>query len=176
MEWFAGADWEAIFIPTVPLAETFIRGSVIYLFLFFMLRVFRRQAGTISITDLLVIVLIADASQNGMAGDYKAVPDGMALVATLIFWDYLLDWLGYHVPCMEKLLQPPPVPLIRKGRILHRNMRSQLISHEDLMGQLRQQGVEDVTSVKQACLEGDGKISIIKMDEPPSRGPQTKLP
>ena len=80
MEWFSAVDWEHIFLPDMPLLEIFIRGSVMYLSLFFLLRlVLKRQVGSIGITDLLVIVLIADAAQNAMAADYQSLPDGMEL-------------------------------------------------------------------------------------------------
>ena len=48
-------------------------------------------------TDLLLITLLADASQNAMAGEYKSLPDGVVLVATIIFWNYLFDWLTCRV-------------------------------------------------------------------------------
>jgi uncharacterized membrane protein YcaP (DUF421 family) len=57
-----------------------------YLALFVMLRVFRRQTGSIGAADLLVLLLIADAAQNGMACDYKSVTDGLVLVATIVGW------------------------------------------------------------------------------------------
>ena len=53
--------------------------------------VLKREAGTLAITDLLVVVLIADAAQNAMADDYRSVPDGLLLVATIVFWSYALD-------------------------------------------------------------------------------------
>jgi len=67
--------------------------------LFLLLRlVLKRQSGNMGVTDLLVIVLIADAAQNAMASDYKSVPDGLLLVSTIVFWSYALDWLSYHFP------------------------------------------------------------------------------
>src|SRR5688572_25946632 len=92
MEWFTSVDWNKIFIPDTPLLEIFVRGSIMYLALFFVLRfVLKRQAGSVGITDLLVVVLMADAAQNAMADDYKSLPDGLALIGTLVFWNYTLE-------------------------------------------------------------------------------------
>jgi uncharacterized membrane protein YcaP (DUF421 family) len=66
-------DWESVFVPSLSLLEIVLRGSLIYLFLFIVLRVLRRGAGTIGISDLLVVVLIADAAQNAMGSEYKSV-------------------------------------------------------------------------------------------------------
>ncbi len=156
-------DWNAIFVPTVPLLEIFFRGTVVYLLLFTVLRVLRREAGGLGIADVLVIVLIADASQNAMASEYKSVTEGAILVGTIVFWNYTLDYLGYRFPSFQRLVRPAALPLIKDGRMLRKNMNSEMITEEELLGQLRQQGVDDVSSVKKCCLEGDGRISVIKI-------------
>lgn len=157
-------DWKAVFVPEVSLAEIFVRGTLVYLLLFFILRFLRRQAGALGISDLLVVVLIADAAQNGMAGDYKSVTEGAALVGTIAAWDFFLDWLGYRFPALGRLLRPAPLALVEDGRVNRRNLRHELISMDELMSQLREQGVEDVAEVKLCHLEGDGHVSVIKKD------------
>lgn len=102
-------DWKTVLDPTASLIEIFLRGTIVYLFLFFVLRILRRQAGTLGISDLLVIVLIADAAQNAMASDYKSIPEGLLLVATIAFGDYFLDRLGYQVPKAKWLIKPSPL-------------------------------------------------------------------
>ncbi|MFY9608254.1 MAG: YetF domain-containing protein [Blastocatellia bacterium] len=157
-------DWDSMFIPSLNLWEIFLRGTVVYLFLFGLLRVVRREAGAIGISDLLVVVLIADAAQNAMASEYKSITEGLALVATIAFWDYSLDWLGYRFPGVRRLLRPPPLLLIKDGRIQRRNLRQEMITEEELMGQLREQGVEAVEEVKKSYMEADGHISVITKD------------
>lgn len=76
-------DWAKAFTPTTPL-EIVLRGSLVYLALFILMRfILRREAGTFGITDLLVVVLIADAAQNAMANDYTSITDGILLVGTI---------------------------------------------------------------------------------------------
>ena len=68
-------DWQTLLIPKVSLVELIIRGSVMYLMLFTLLRVLgRRHMGSLSLMDLLLIVLIADAAQNAMASNYRSLP------------------------------------------------------------------------------------------------------
>lgn len=157
-----GVDWAQVFMFDTPVAEIFVRGSLTYLALFAILRfVLKREAGTVGITDLLVVVLIADAAQNAMSDDYHSITDGILLVATIVFWSFALNWLGYHVPALRPFLHPPPLTLVRDGRMLRPNMRRELITEDELMSQLRQQGVDDLGEVKIACMEGDGRISVI---------------
>jgi uncharacterized membrane protein YcaP (DUF421 family) len=152
-----------MFVPNIPIAEMVLRGSIVYLALFIMIRVVRkRQSSQVGLTDLLVLVLIADAAQNAMSSDYVSITDGLVLVATIILWSYLLDWLGYMFPRVGRFIHPRPLPIVEKGRMLRQNMRREQITEEELMTQLREQGVEDVSEVKAAYMEGDGQVSVIK--------------
>lgn len=163
MSLFNQIDWKSIFMPSsLQLGEIFVRGSIVYLFLFFVFRVLRREAGSVGISDLLLVVLVADAAQNAMANEYKTVTEGLVLVSTLAFWDYFIDWLGYRYPSLQRVLRPAPILLIKDGRFQRHNMRQEMITEEELMGKLREQGVEHVKEVKQSYMEDDGTISIIK--------------
>lgn len=163
---FHQIDWKSIFLPDTSLLEIILRGSVMYLALFTLLRiVLKRQTGTLGMTDLLLITLLADASQNAMAGEYKSLPDGIVLVSTIIFWNYAFDWLSTKSPWFERLIEPPPLPLVKAGKLLRRNMRKELITEPELLGQLREQGVDDISKVKAAYIESDGRISVIEYDQ-----------
>ena len=135
-----------------------------YLLILAGFRVFRRDAGSLSVSDLLVVVLIADAAQNGMAGEYKSLTEGVVIVATIFAWNYVLDWLAYRSRFVYWLLHPPSLLLIRNGQIQFRNLRSQLITKDDLLEQLREQGVDERCSCEEML---PGKR---RQDERDSRG------
>jgi uncharacterized membrane protein YcaP (DUF421 family) len=59
-------------------------------------------------------------------------------------------------------MQPPPLPLIKNGKLLPRNMRQEFITLDELKSQLRKEGVDDIADVKAAAIEADGAISVIK--------------
>jgi len=163
---FSSVDWAKVFLPDTPILEIFVRGTVMYLSLFLLLRlVMKRQAGSVGLPDILVIVLIADASQNGMAGQYESIIDGILLVGTIIFWSFALDWLDYRFPVVQRFLRPAPLLLIRDGRMLRRNMRKELVTDEELQSQLRQQGFGAVDEIKEGYMEGDGEISFIPFEK-----------
>jgi len=122
MNYVAQIDWKSAFIPTVHLGEIFLRGTIVYLFILLVLRILRREAGALSISDLLVVVLIADAAQNAMASEYRSITEGLFLVATIAFWDYFLDWLSYRVPGIDRLVHGSPLLLIKNGRLQWQNM------------------------------------------------------
>jgi uncharacterized membrane protein YcaP (DUF421 family) len=161
----ASIDWREMFVPTGNPLELVLRASLMYLLILAGFRLFRRDAGSLSVSDLLVVVLIADAAQNGMAGEYKSLTEGAIVVATIFAWNYLLDWLAYRSPVIHGLLHPPSLLLIRNGQILFRNLRSELITKADVLEQLREQGIEDVRAVKKCFLESDGKMSVIREEQ-----------
>jgi uncharacterized membrane protein YcaP (DUF421 family) len=156
-------EWRELLVPTHSIAEMILRGTVMYLSLFLIMRfVMLRQTSTIGIADILVIVVIADAAQNGFAKEYKSITEGVALVLTIVFWDVFLNWLSYHSRTFERLLAPPPLRLVENGKLNRRNMRKELITEEELSGQLRQQGIADLSEVWRAQLEANGEISVLK--------------
>lgn len=157
-------DWESVFVPSLSLWEVILRGSLIYLFLFVVLRVLRRGAGAIGISDLLVVVLIADAAQNALGSEYRSVTEGVVLVLTIVGWDYLFDWLGFRVPGLRPLLRPQALLLIKDGKLQKRNMRKEMINEEELLGELREQGVAKIEDVKFSFMESNGHISVVKKD------------
>ena len=155
-------DWGSIFHFDTPILEIVVRGTVVYLGLFMLLRlVLKRESGGVGITDLLVIVLLADAAQNAMADDYHSVPDGLLLVSTIVFWSYALNWLGFHVKRVEGFVHPKPLPLIKNGHVLRERLREELITEDELMSQLRLHGASRLSDVQQAHMESDGRISVI---------------
>lgn len=172
-------DWQSLFVPSLHIGEIVLRGTIVYLFIFIVFRVLRRGAGAIGISDLLVVVLIADAAQNAMANEYKSITEGLILVATIVFWDYFLDWLAYRLPAVKRLIHPAPLLLIKNGRVQKRNLKREMITEEELLGQLREQGVESLDAVKQSYMEADGQISVIKKDQEQDQEPvgrKKKLP
>ena len=172
---FHPIDWHSLFFLDTALLEIILRGSIMYLVLFTLLRiVLKRQTGALGMGDLLLITLLADASQNAMAGGYKSLPDGIILVGTIIWWNYALDWLSFKAPWFERLIEPLPLPLVMQGKLLRRNMRSELITEAELRGQHREQGVEDVSKVKAAYIESDGRISVIKYEQTPHEKAERK--
>ncbi len=156
-------DWGELFGLSVSPWELIVRGSAMYLFLFALFRVVvKRRIGAVGMADILILVIVADAAQNGMAGEYRSITDAFILVGTLIGWNMLIDWLTFRFPALQKLLEPPPLLLIDDGRVLHRHLRIELMSESDLQTKLREHGVSDPRQVAKAYIEPDGQVTVLK--------------
>jgi uncharacterized membrane protein YcaP (DUF421 family) len=170
-------DAAGLFGFTLSPWEIVLRGSAIYWFIFLVFRlVLRREVGALGLADVLVIVLIADASQNAMAGDYRTISEGCLLIATIVFWNVALDWAAFRIPRLGRLLESPPLPLVERGRVLRANLRRELITRDELMAMLREKGVDDVAQVKRAVLESNGDVSVVREDGAPVTPRQSTAP
>ncbi|HSI55220.1 MAG: DUF421 domain-containing protein [Ramlibacter sp.] len=149
-------------ITTHPL-ELVVRGTAMYWFLFLLFRfVLRRDMGSIGVADVLLVVVIADASQNALAGSYQSITEGCILVATIAGWNWLLDFASYRVPALRKVLEAKPLILVLDGKMVRRNLRAEMITTDELMAKLREEGVERLEDVRKATMESDGEISVIR--------------
>ncbi len=172
-------DYAELFALHVPPLELVLRGTLMYWLLLLLFRfVLRRDSGSLGVADILLIVIIADAAQNGMAGSYQTVSEGAVLVVTLVLWNYALDWAAYRWPAVHWLTDPPPLQLVKDGQLLMRNLRKEYLTREDVQAKLREAGIEDLANVRAAYLEGDGKLSVLPYEpdrstrpRPPGDGP-----
>jgi uncharacterized membrane protein YcaP (DUF421 family) len=160
-----GFDLGAALVPDVSLFEIVVRGIVTYFTIFILLRVvLRGRTSAVAMSDLLVIVLIADASQNAMAAGYNTITDGLVLVATIVLCSFTVDWVAYRSERVRRFVHPERKPLVVNGRMMHKVLQEELITEEELLTQLRLNAIERIEDVKAAYLEGNGEVSVIKRE------------
>jgi uncharacterized membrane protein YcaP (DUF421 family) len=158
-----GVEWSTLLIPTYSILEMVLRGTLTYLLLLLILRfIASRQTGSIGLSDILVIVVIADVAQNAFSRQYESITEGAVLILTIVLWDRALDALAFHFPVIDRLIHPQPAILIRNGRLFRKMLEAHAITLDELHGQLREEGVEKVGDVRLATLESDGTISVVK--------------
>lgn len=158
-------DFVNIFSFTGSPLELVLRGTLMYWFLFIVLRfVLRRDIGSLGISDFLFVVILGDAAQSSMIGKATSAVDGMVLIATLVFWSYALDFMSFKFPAIQRFTAAPRLCLVHNGKRLRKNLRREFITDEELNAKIRQQGVEDIADVKFMYLEADGEMSLIRHD------------
>ncbi|HLT29630.1 MAG TPA: YetF domain-containing protein [Myxococcaceae bacterium] len=157
--------WVELFKLTTSVPELLIRGTVTFLALTAILRlVGQREAGDLGITDLLVVLLVADAASAGLRGKTESIAEGLILVATVLFWSVAFDALAYRWPKLGRILKARPKLLIRDGQLDRRVMRREFMNEDEVMSQLRLHGVTELSDVERAYIEPNGMVSIIRRD------------
>lgn len=160
------SDWIGVLVPSLPLGELFVRGTVTYVGLVLLLRVVgRREAGGLGMTDLVVVLLVVNAASTGLTGDGETLGDGFVLVVTVLAWSVALDALSYRWSHLGRLFKAPPRVLIEDGRLNRRVMLRELMSEEEVQSQLRLHGIHDVDKVEQAWIEPSGMVSVVLREQ-----------
>ena len=134
METFFGhIAWGSMFDPTHALFDSFLRGTIVYVGLFVVLRLVKnRRAGGLSISDLLLVTLTANALQNSLIGKGHSISEGAVSTITIFFWSYALDWLAFRFPGLRRLVHSQPELVVRDGKVLARGLRREMLTKEDL--------------------------------------------
>jgi uncharacterized membrane protein YcaP (DUF421 family) len=65
-------------------------------------------------------------------------------------------------PTLAKWLRPTPLLLVKDGQVIRKHLRQELITMEELMSQLREQGAAGPGEVERAYVEPGGSISVKK--------------
>jgi len=166
MDYFLTLDWAETFAPQMTLPEALVRGTVVYFALLALMRVTPKwQAGSGNVVSLLFVVMLGGLAGDAVRGKTNSVTDLLLMIATLMLWVVVMDRLSYRSAWIRRLVQAPPTCLIRDGRILWKNLQHESLTEEDLKTQLRRQDVDDIANVREALLEADGSISVVKKDE-----------
>ena len=156
-----------MFHLTVPVAEKVLRSIFIYAFLIVALRVVgKRELGQSNTLDLVVLLLVANAVQNGIIGNDVSVTGALIGAATLFLLNEGLYRTTYTFPWVSRALEGEPTALIQNGKPLHKALFRAGISMPELRSIARRQGYADLSEVHTAILETNGVISMFKKDEP----------
>jgi uncharacterized membrane protein YcaP (DUF421 family) len=151
-----------VFGLTTPWWEIILRTAVVYVVVLVLLRVAgKRELGQMSPVDLVVILVIANAVQNAMTGGDNSLIGGVIAAATLVAVNIAFKRAGHRIPYLEHLFESEPTPLVKKGKLIKRNLERENVEEEELMMAAREHGIEDLAGVESAYLERDGSISII---------------
>ena len=138
------------------------RTAVVYVAILIGLRLAgKRELGQMTMFDLLVLMLLANAVQNAMVGPDTSLVGGLLAAALLLILNALLRRARAHWPRLGRVLEGTPTVLVVHGKIVEKNLRHEGVDEELLRQALREHGVESVAGVDLAVLELDGSISVV---------------
>ncbi len=148
------------------LLDVAVRTSVIYLALLVGLRFTgKRQLGQMSVFDLVLLLIIANAVQNAMVGPDTSLAGGLVAAGVLLAWHTVIDRLRRGSRHVARFLGGAAVLLIYRGRVLHDRLARENITSDELLQALREHGVATIQDVRLAVLEPDGAVSVIRNDD-----------
>lgn len=143
--------------------ETVIRGAAIYAVLLVILRLSgRRTMAQMTPFDLVLVLIVAETTQQALLGDDFSLVNSAVLIITLFTIDIGLSYLKRLSPRLDRLLDGAPALLVSHGKPDARMLRGARISEDDILEAARQkQGLVSMDQIRFAVLETTGEISII---------------
>lgn len=138
------------------------RTVVIYVIVTVTMRLMgKRQLGELDVGELVITILLSEIASLPITNPEKSVWDAVIPISALASLEILTSFMILKIPVVKRFLSSKPSVLIAHGRIDKEAMKSVRISIEDLMSQIRQNGIYDLEEVDYAILEENGKMSII---------------
>ena len=147
----------------------FIRTLIIYAVVVLSLRLMgKRQIGQLQPSELVVAIMISDLATTPMSDVSTPLLYGIVPIFTLVVCEMLLSFISLKSEWVRIVLNGKPQLLIKKGRLLRKELLSSRINTDDLMEELRKAGYFSLSDIDTVILETGGTISVIpKSDSSP---------
>ena len=144
------------------LLSIFIRTVIIYVILTITMRIMgKRQLGELDVSELVIAILLSEIASLPITNEEKPLMQAFIPMVTLAALEILSSTLILKSPIAKKILSSKPSVIIARGVIDRKAMKKVRISLEELISQIRQNGIYDLDEVDYAILEENGKMSII---------------
>jgi len=144
------------------LSMTALRALGVYFLMLVVIRVLgKRTIGNFSAFDLLVALMLGEVVDEIIYGDVS-IAQVLVAIGVVAGAQYANEWLGYWDHGFDALLEGTPTVVVRNGVLDVKGMRAERMSAREVMAELRCQGIDDIREVKQAMVETDGAVSVIK--------------
>jgi uncharacterized membrane protein YcaP (DUF421 family) len=139
------------------------RAAFAWVFIVFVLRVMgRRELSSLSASDLILLVVLGDLIQNGVTQSDMSMTGVTIAITTFVLLTIASSYLSFKSARARKLIQGEPLIIVEDGKPIERNMRSELLTLDDVMEQARGNDIDGLDEVKWAVLEASGTITFIK--------------
>jgi uncharacterized membrane protein YcaP (DUF421 family) len=140
-----------------------LRAIVLYAFVVFVMRVIgRRELSSMTPFDLVLLIVLGDAIQQGLTQDDYSVTGAILAVATIATLQVFTSYLSYRSKKARTVLEGEPIVLIDHGQIVDRNLKRERMTEDEVAEEMRQQQIASLDEVEWAIIEANGSISFIK--------------
>lgn len=146
-----------------PWYELVIRGTVIYFFMFILMRIWgKKHLSEVTTFDFILLLFISEAVQNSLVDDDHSLPGGMIVITTFLVWSTVLNKLTFRSRKLEVIIDGTPKIIVKDGKVQEDVIKKEEITEQELLEALRENGVLELKDVKQATIETNGHISVVQ--------------
>jgi uncharacterized membrane protein YcaP (DUF421 family) len=150
-----------MWIPQESVLDLIIRGVVVYVSLFILLRfIGKKHVGELSPFDLVVLLIISETVDGSLIGDDHSLTGGLISAATLVLVVQIVGYFTWRFRPIEKFVDGLPRILVRHGHVCTDILNGEQVTRSELLEALRREGHSSLTKVRLAVLETDGSITF----------------
>jgi uncharacterized membrane protein YcaP (DUF421 family) len=143
-----------------------LRGIVVFAFLYILMRVIgRRELSTLEPFDLILLIILGDAVQQGLTQDDYSLTGAMLAVGTIAALQVGTSYANFRFPRLRPILDGEPIVILQDGKPIEKNLKRERMTMEDLTESARKQGIAALDDVAWAVMETNGEISFIKKSD-----------
>jgi uncharacterized membrane protein YcaP (DUF421 family) len=140
-----------------------LRGVAIFFFLYVLMRVIgRRELSTLEPFDLILLIVLGDAVQQGLTQDDYSLTGAFLAIGTIAMLQLGMSFVNFKFPKLRPIIDGEPIVMVQDGKPIEKNMRRERLTMEDLRSAMRGEGLASLDGVAWAVMETSGKISFIE--------------
>ena len=140
-----------------------LRSIFLFFFVYLLMRVLGRwELSSLEPFDLILLVVLGDAIQQGLTQDDYSVTGALIAITTLALMQRATSFVSFRFGFMRRLLEGEPVVIVQDGRLIEKNLRRERLTPADVSEEARQNQIDSLEKVKWAVLEPNGSISFIE--------------
>ena len=138
------------------------RSIVVFVFLLVLTRIIgKRELGALEPFDLILLIVVGDALQQGLTQDDYSLTGALLIVGTIAIMQVGVSYLSFRFPRTRPILNGEPIIVLEDGHVIERNLKRERLTVEEIAEQARKQQIAHLADVRYAVLERDGTISFI---------------
>ncbi|HVV57360.1 MAG TPA: YetF domain-containing protein [Gaiellaceae bacterium] len=142
-----------------------LRAVAVFVFLLVLTRVIgRRELSSLQPLDLILLIILGDAVQQGLTQDDYSLTGAFLAVGTIAILQVLVSWLGWRFKPLRVVLDGEPIVVVQDGKLIERNLKRERLTPEEVAEEARAQNIAHLSQVRYAILETNGRITFITSD------------
>lgn len=146
----------------ITFGSILLRASIFYLYVLILMRLSgKRSIGQLTAMDFVVATIIGDQFDTVIYGEVPIV-QGLVGFGTIVIWHIVANFASSRSVLIDRLLASPPTVLIRNGSYLQAGLDKEWMNVETVQSELRLNGEDELSEIKEARLEPSGQLSLIK--------------
>jgi uncharacterized membrane protein YcaP (DUF421 family) len=140
-----------------------LRAAFLYAFVVFVMRVIgRRELSSMTPFDLVLLIILGDAIQQGLTQDDYSVTGAVIAVATIATLQVFTSYLSFRSKRARKVFEGEPIVVVERGEVVAANLKRERMTEEEVLEEARQQQISSLDEIDWAIIEANGTISFIK--------------